>query len=54
MQRLSLDLELFLDNIQDRLVCTDGTSVPVDFSLISPMIEAFVLVKHVNEFGDGC
>ena len=52
MHKHSLDLELFLDDVQDRLVCTDGTSVPVDFSFINPMIQAGVLTKHVTEFGE--
>ena len=42
-----------MDHASDRLVCTDNSSVPLDMSVVGPMIEAGVLSKQVSEFGGG-
>ena len=52
LQKHDLDLELFVDHASDRLVCTDNSSVPLDMSVVGPMIEAGVLSKQVSEFGE--
>ena len=52
MQKHALDLELFLDKLWDRLVCTEGKSVPLDHEMIVPMVTAGVLTMQENELNE--